>query len=311
MDLNNKNIIVTGGAGVIGTELVKKLMKFSNNITCIDRVKIPNDFPNVKNYIQKDLNDMDEKDIIGLEPEIIFHLAAAFERTEETAEFWEENYCDNIKASHFVTDIAKKCLLLKRFIFASSYLIYDPENYLYGIPQKTAIKLNETSNISTRNLCGAAKYYTEKELEFFKKYGEVNFTSVSVRIFRVYGKNSRDFLSRCVRSGLKGEKIILYRKEGMFDYIYSADVAEGLIRLAKSNFSGIINLGSGKAHSVETVINILKKEISNLTIEEKEIDIPYEASCADISKLEKYSNWKPIVSLEEGLKKIIEFEKNK
>lgn len=309
MELTNKKILVTGGAGTIGKELIERLIKISSKIVCIDRVKKPMQFiPIDIEYIQKDLNKMNIKDIIKIEPEIIFHLAATFERTEETAEFWNENYNDNIQASHFVLDSAKKCTSLKRFVFASSYLVYDQQQYLFQKPQKDAVKLNELTRIATRNLCGVSKYYTEQELIFLEKYGNIKFNSVSARIFRVYGIQSRDFLSRCIRAGLRGETIELYRKEGLFDYIYAGDVAEGLIRLAIADVNGPVNLGYGKARSVEIALDIIKKEIKSLKVKEKEKDILYEASCSDISKLKKFTDWQPIISLEEGLSKVIKNE---
>ena len=58
--------------------------------------------------------------ITKFDPEIIFHLAATFERTEETPEFWEDNFKNNIILSHNVIDAAKECTNLEKFIFASS-----------------------------------------------------------------------------------------------------------------------------------------------------------------------------------------------
>ena len=76
MDLTDKRIIVTGGAGIIGKELIKKLHKKNSNIYCVDRVPQPLQIGYLQNYIQKDLNHMKEDEIIDIDPYIIFHLAA-------------------------------------------------------------------------------------------------------------------------------------------------------------------------------------------------------------------------------------------
>jgi nucleoside-diphosphate-sugar epimerase len=309
MKIDDTRILVTGGAGIIGKELINRLIKKNENVFCIDREPKPSQINKLHNYIQCDLNNMQEDEIIDINPDLIFHLAATFERTEETPDFWEKNFKDNIAQTQFVLNSAKKCKNLKRFIFTSSYLIYDEGLYLFREPQKRPIKLSESSKIDTRNLTGASKYYTEQSLKYLERYGDVDFNSLSVRIFRVYGKYSNDFLSRTIRMALKGEKVTLYNKEGLFDYIYAGDVAEGLVRLAETKETGIVNLGSGNSYSVEKALNLIIEEIPALRTNKVKSDLLYEASCADITKLKKITGWEPKVGLKEGLIKIILNEK--
>jgi len=309
MNLKNKTTLVTGGAGIIGKELINYLVKKSEKVICIDREERPAQISYLENYIKKDLNHMKEDEIININPDVIFHLAATFERTEETPGFWEKNYVDNIKQTQYVLTSAKKCSNLKRFVFASSYLIYDENEYLFKNPQKKPIALSESSPIGVRNITGASKYYTEQSLKYLGRYGNADFDSISARIFRVYGKYSRDFLSRAIRDALNGKEINLYKKEGIFDYVYAKDVAEGLLRLCESDLTGIINLGSGIGNSVEEAINIIKKEIPEIKINEVENDILYESSVADIKKLKKELSWKPETTLEKGLIEVINSEK--
>jgi len=307
--LKNKKIIVTGGAGVIGRELVKKLLEKGAIIRCFDIAPEPRFFSGKVEYCKRDLTTLNPVEFTSFNPDIIMHLAATFERTEEDSEFWENNFENNIILSHKVIDAAKKCKNLRKFIFTSSYLIYSPELYLRKRPQDNFIKLKEADLISTRNLCGAAKYYTEKELEFISKmYG--HFISISARIFRVYGRGSRDVISRWVRMALNGDELIVFQKENMFDYIFAEDVAEGLIKMAENvNRDEIINLGTGTARRIEDVIKILRDQIPNIKVKEIEKEELFEASCADISKLIKLIGWQPKTALEEGIRKIVDYEK--
>jgi carbamoyl-phosphate synthase large subunit len=113
---------------------------------------------------------------------------------------------------------------------------------------------------------------------------------------------------------LRNEQITVYRKEGMFDYIFAEDTAEGLIRLAQSDAAeGVINLGTGKARKVSDVIDILKGHFPLLTYVEKdeEASIPYEASQAKISKLWQLTQWRPQYSLEESISEIVNYERSK
>ena len=309
MYFKNKRVIVTGGAGVIGKELINLLELLGSQVLCLDIKQKPNELSNAIEYTQIDLSEMMPESITDFDPHIIFHLAATFERTDETPEFWDENWTNNTLSSHKILDAANMCKNLEKFVFASSYLIFSPQLYLFDNPQTTPIKLKEIDLVNPRNLCGAAKYYTEKELEFINMVHN-NFTTISTRIYRVYGLNSRDIVSRWVRMALNDEELIVYQKENMFDYIFAGDVAEGLIKMAE-NVQGneIINLATGTPRKIENVIRIIKEHIPNTTIREVNEGTSFEASCADISKLVDLTGWQPTVTLESGIKKIVQYEK--
>jgi nucleoside-diphosphate-sugar epimerase len=308
MDFKNKKIIVTGGAGVIGRSLIEKLTEKGAIVKCIDIAPRPDNFSELVEYSQRDLSQLNPIEFTGFDPDIVFHLAATFERTEEDADFWEFNFTNNVVLSHKVIDALKFCKNLKKFVFASSYLIYDPKTYLSENPVDP-VKISELSKIDTRNICGAAKYYTEKELEFMDNFEKYPFSKVSARIFRVYGRGSRDFVSRSVRSAINKEPIKLFLKENSFDYIFADDVAEGLIRLAEADVKKeIVNLGTGKARKIEEVISILKNHFPDLKIEEEKKQDVFEESSADNKKLKDITGWLPEISLEEGIKELIKYE---
>ncbi len=130
MHWENKKTLVTGGAGVIGRELINELVNLKAHVLCIDRKPKPEDMPSAVEYCMADISEMDNRVITDFNPEVIFHLAASFERTEETLEFWDINFRDNIIVSHRIIDVAGKLNNLKKFIFASSYLAYSPSETL-------------------------------------------------------------------------------------------------------------------------------------------------------------------------------------
>lgn len=308
MSWKDKRVLVTGGAGVIGRELIQILSGLGADILCIDRKSRPRDIPKQVKYFRKDISIMNMAVVSRFNPEIIFHLAASFERTEETPDFWKINYRDNIVASSRVIGAARKLAGLKKFIFASSYLIYSPELYLTDRPRKTAYKLKEGDIINTRNLTGTVKYLAEKEMDFIDiTLGR--FINVSARIFRVYGRGSNDIISRWVRMALKGQQIKIYNKRNMFDYIYSRDVALGLIKLAETAKRSLkVNLGSGRSECIETVFKILQKAFSGLRVKELVNTLPFESSCADMSKFKKITGWQPNTDLLQGIRKITDYE---
>ena len=311
--MKNKRVFVSGGAGVIGRALIPMLVNAGAKVLVGDLECIPKDFPSSNvTYRHGDLNSLTQEEIDYFNPEIFIHLAATFERSEETYSHWEENFHHNVKLSHHLISILRNAPNLKRVVNASSYLIYDKSLYMFKSPQKKPYKLKESDPINPRNLTGMSKLSHEIELSFLSNFKSNDFSSVSARIYRGYGTNSRDIISRWIRSLLNDEEIIVYNEEGFFDYMFSIDTALGLLKLAESDFSGIIILGSGKSRRVKDVLNILLDYFPDMkykkVIRDNEL---FEASEADTELLDKTLNWVPSSKLESTIPMIINFEKNR
>jgi carbamoyl-phosphate synthase large subunit len=137
-----KKIFVSGGAGVIGLELVPILLKQGHQVIVGDLKNRPLSFPKEVIYIQGDLNDLNKHDLENIAPEIFIHLAATFERSTESYEFWKENFKHNVLLSHHIMSLMKEQKTLERIVFASSYLIYDPNLYQFSEPSSTVTYLN-------------------------------------------------------------------------------------------------------------------------------------------------------------------------
>ena len=310
--LKGKRVFVSGGNGVIGGYLVNMLNEQGATILVGDLKPRPLDWSANIQYRQGDLNYITKEELDNFNPEYFIHLAATFERSTETYEFWEENYRHNVNLSHHLMTLLKDSKDLKKVIYASSYLIYDPKLYSFDKPAENGYSLKENDPIYPRNLTGVAKLSHEIELRFLQEFNPDTYQTVSARIYRSYGKNSRDIVSRWVRSLLKNETLTVYKKEGIFDYIYAEDIAEGLIRLAAEPTSqGIYNLGTGNGRKVEELLAVLKSHFPNLKYTEVESPIDYEASQANMDYTFKTIGWIPQQQIETVIPKIIEYEKNK
>jgi carbamoyl-phosphate synthase large subunit len=300
--MNGKRVFVSGGAGVIGLEMIPKLLARGATVMVGDLKSRPTSFPREVIYRQGDLNEMHEREMRQFAPEIFIHLAATFERSAETYGFWEENFWHNVRLSHHMMSLVKDQSTLERVVFASSYLIYDPTLYQFSSPSDAAVSLREGDPVQPRNLTGMAKFSHEIELRFIDQFRASHFSTVCTRIFRGYGRNSRDVISRWIRSLLNGETITVYRGEGLFDYIYAVDTAEGLIRLAeKVAVTGIINLGTGQSRRVNDVVNILREYFPCMKSVDAESDIPFEASQAEMSRFGELVGWIPEYDLEKAI----------
>lgn len=305
-----KRIFISGGAGVIGRELVDLLSKKGCSLLVGDLKPKPTDFSNDIIYKQGDLNLITQNEIEEFKPELFFHLAATFERTTETYNFWNENYHNNIRLTHHLMELIKNISTIKRVVFASSYLVYNPKLYLFSAKQDNPVPLSESDEIKPRNLIGMAKLFNEMDIKFFDGFNEAGFSSLCVRIFRGYGQNGRDVISRWIRDILNSKSIEVYREDGIFDYIYSRDTAEGLLRLADSEFQETVNLGSGKGRKVKDVLNILQKHFPQMIKKDTVSDIAYEASQSDNTLLKSIIGWEPEYDLERAIPEMIDYEKS-
>ncbi len=307
MQLKDKRILVTGSSGVIGRVLVERLVRTGADVLGIDKVPPERARPGVR-YLTVDLAAGTPKTAIEFAPQALFHLAASFERTIEKAGYWKTVFENDVLASHRLLEAVESLDSLRVLLFASSYLNYDSALYL-DVPAVRMLK--ESDQLLPRNLVGLAKYYVDRELEFLQ-LTQKSFRTVSARIYRVYGRGSRDVISRWVRATLDGEVLKVFGKSNRFDYIFADDVAEGLARLAETEGAvGALNLGSGVARSVADVLQILNVEIGGIrtSIEDEEGSI--ESSCADMSLFRLVTGWSPPTSLEAGIRKVVEYEKHR
>lgn len=310
--INRKSIFISGGAGVIGKELIKKLEGSGYSISTGDLKNKPREFSNEIHYRHGDLNDISLRELEEINPDIFIHLAASFERSIESYSFLNENFINNVRLSHHLLSLIKNLPKVNQIIFASSYLVYDSSQYLFPNMLEKPIEIDEKFPLYPRNLTGSAKLMHEVELNFIHKLSQRDISVVIARIFRGYGLNSRDIISRWVRELINGKEISVYNPESMFDFIYSEDTAEAIKRLVQSeNVSGIFNLGSGSSRSISNVLDILKYHFPDMQTIHYASTEYLEASQAVISNLSKSINWRPIYSLEEAIPKIITFEKER
>jgi len=298
---------VSGGAGVIGTELVEKLLTQGAQVWVGDLKPQPTSWTGRLFYREGDLNYVRYEEVAAFRPEIFVHLAATFERSVETPEFWGENFQHNVRLSNHLCTLLQRVGSLRTIVFASSYLLYDSRQYLFSEPQTEARRLREDAPVSPRNLCGAAKQYHELELEFLRS-SLPKVSMANARIFRGFGRGSRDVISRWTRDLLLDREITVFRSEGMFDFTYAEDTAEALLRLAVARAEGVVNVGTGRARRVAEVVEVLGREFPNMRIIDAASDIRFEASEADIERLRAITGWVPEHTLETAIARIVEYE---
>jgi carbamoyl-phosphate synthase large subunit len=302
-------VFVTGGAGVIGKQLIPMLKERGCEIFVGDLKPKPIEFGDEIDYRQGDLVTLTQAEFDEFAPDVMIHLAATFERSVESIEFYDDNFHNNLELSHRLMGLARESTTLSRVLYASSYLVYDSAQYLFDNPAPEAISLNPERHLNPRNLIGMAKLAHEAELKYMAQFASTRFEIVIARIYRGYGLGSRDVISRWVRSLLAGEPISVFKDQGMFDYIYCKDSAEGVVRLAlDTNYAGIVDLGTGKSKRVADVVSTLRAHFPNIEATFDDSDIQFEASQADTTQLQKILGWTPQYSVETAIPEIIGYE---
>lgn len=308
--MSKNKVLVTGGAGFIGSHLCEKLLKQGNSVICLDNFFTGNK-TNIKHLIKDDNFDLLEHDVeepyfCGVNQ--IYNLACP------AAPIWYQKdpvktVRTNILGAINALDLAKK--LNCRILQTSTSEVYgDP-----SIHPQTEDYWGNVNPIGTRSCYDEGKRCAETLFSDYRR--EYKLDAKIVRIFNTYGpKMTHDdgrVVSNFIIQALRKDDITIYGDGSQTrSFCYIDDMVEGLIAMmCCEDCFGPINLGNPK----EFTIKELAENVRNLTNSKSKIiykslpeDDPKQRQ-PNISLAKKELNWEPKIFLEEGLKKTIEFFK--
>lgn len=317
-----KNILVTGGAGFIGSHLCDELVK-DNKVICIDNfisgseknidhlLQNPN-FQFIKHDINEafDLNKLPELEKFQVEfqgIQEIYHLASPtspvdFENTRiETA-------LTNSVGTRNILDLAVK--YSSKFLLASSSVVYGPK--VEGVKHFSEDYQGVVDQLSPRACYDEGKRFSET---LTSTYGQAhNLDTKIVRIFRTYGPRmklkSGQMLPDFVFNALDNQELIVYGDESFSSsFCHVADVVEGMMKMMKSGEAGPINIGSDLEYRI---VDVAKKVITltqskSKVVYQKPLLFMTSLGLPDISLAKERLSWFPVVLLEEGLNGTIDY----
>lgn len=290
--MENKEIVVTGGCGFIGSHIVDALIE-NNKVTIIDNLssgKMENlNNPNHKNLtlIKEDLLDADLDEILKGK-DYVFHLAAKVSVPGSVAEPLEYNQT-NIDATVKLL-IACKNNDVKKIVFSSSSAVYG---------ENPNMPLKESELAMPCSPYAAQKASGELYLKSFHESYGLNY--VALRYFNVFGPRQDEnspyaaVIPKFIAAILKGESPVIYGDgEQSRDFIYVKEIVNANIAAAESDYNGIVNVALGKSmtinHLFEIVRDVLESELEVRYLDERPGDIKH--SLADIGNMENI-NFKP------------------
>lgn len=307
-------ILITGGAGFIGSHVVDALAKQRHRLVIIDDLS-----SGKKEYLNKDAvfycaDICDEATLDRIfeneKIEYIFHFAAQID-VRKSAENPRADAKINVDGTLNLLECAAK-YNIKKFIFASS------GGALYGeadeIPTPESYKIDATKGPSSPY--GIAKYCAEQYIRFFNKTKGIPFGIL--RYGNVYGPRQDHFgesgvIAIFISRLLQGSAPTIYGDGNQArDFIFVEDAVSAAIKIFESPSSGTYNIGTGVETSINKIFYSIQKKIKSSIApiyEEKKSGDVFR-SCLDCARAKKNLLWEPATSLEEGIEKTIAYFKN-
>lgn len=304
-------ILVTGGAGFIGSNLVDSLIKENHEVIVLDNLSTGKKENLNKNayFYNIDLRDLSKLNSLFEKerPEIVYHLAAQINVRKSIKDpFYDESV--NIAGSLNLLECCKD-YGVKRIIYSSS------GGAVYGEPQK--LPAPEEHEIRPLSHYGASKFAVESYLSVYNAIYGLDY--VTLRYANVYGPR-QDFLGEAgviaifIRNVLLGEPLIIFGDGNQTrDFVFVKDVVDAnLLSLKYKGNHRIFNVGTGVQTSINKIAEEIEKSIGKKIVVKKEDAIKGEVrdTYLDISRAKKELGFSPSVSISEGIRLTFEWAKS-
>lgn len=312
--LKNARVLVTGGAGFIGNNLVRKLLQCEvSQIVVLDNqssgmaVFLPNDVRIT--FVGMDIDRYDKLNFVINQHEFdyVFHLAAHF-ANQNSVDHPFSDIQTNIVGTVSLLEILKFHKSLKKFVYASSSCVYgttenmNEEAYIY--PSETPYSINKYT----------AELYTQYYAHLF------HVPTLSIRIFNTYGPYElagkyRNVIPNFIEKAINGEELsITGTGKETRDFTYVEDLIELMLLGACSNYheGEIFNGGTGAKTEILKMAEIIKEHtqsISQIAFKPARNWDKVKDRMSDTSKSGKALGYAPKTSIEEGLQKTIKWYK--
>jgi len=320
-----KNILITGGAGFLGSHLCDRLLK-RGNVICVDNLSGNQAINNIKHLLQKPnfrfiKHDINQNLDFEQSPELkdfriklhgiqeIYHLACPTSAKNFDKQKINTLYTNSTGILN-VLEMTRK--YKAKFLFTSSSVVYGPKRQ-----DNSPFRENEfgaVNSISPRACYDEGKRFSETAVVTYKEVYGIN--AKIARIFRTYGPRQALFdgqmIPDFVLQALNNKPLIIYGdKDFSTSLCFVDDLVEGIIKLMDSKELGPINIG----HPQEYKLMEKKKKIVQMTGSESQIEfrapLPFTTPLGlpDITLAREKLGWFPVTRIEDGFKILIDYVK--
>lgn len=307
---NEKRVLVTGGAGFIGSHMVEMLLELGASVTVIDTMLCGNKIEHLASNKNLSVHCLDVMDPPAIAPlfegqEMVFHLAAMVGVEETQDEPVDLLNVEIIGTSNVLALSAKN--RIKRFIFASSSEVYGDS----WEPMVEEGPFNPKSSYALTKLVG--EHYCRA---YYQKYG-LEYTAL--RYFNSYGprQDERFVLSRFVNRAVAGKELFIYGDGNQtrdFTFVRDSVVMSLLAGIMQTGVNQVLNFGTGKAVSINTLADMVLASL-NLKGKVRTTHVDYDrrrsreievfSRIANVDRAESLLGYRPLTALEEGIKKYV------
>jgi len=294
-------MIVTGGAGFIGSHLVEELVRKKYKVIVLDNLSTGNlknlsKFKKKIKFIKCDLSINKNISKYIHNAKYIFHLAGLSKATESFKKSKKYFKANVISTENILNSINKK--KLKKFIYTASASCY-------GNP--TEIPTSEKAKIKNLSPYAFTKWTSEKNILKCAKIN--NFQAISLRLFNVYGPRSpalnaySGVISIFLKQRIKNLPLSIVGDGNQTrSFIHVSDVVNIMIKCAKSKITGeVFNVGGKETVTINNIVKLIKSK--KIYMPKRKGDPRY--SSANIKKIKNFFNWKPKISIRKGIKMLL------
>lgn len=306
------NLLVTGGAGFIGSNFVKEvLLKDNVNVTVLDALTYAGNKKNFSKkvwdnprftFIEGNILDYELVSRIMDSQDIVVHFAA-YTHIDRSIDLSDPFIDTDFRGTHILLESARRHTI-KRFVHISTSEVYG---------SAVDIPMDEEHPIRPQSPYAAAKAGADRLV--YSYYITYNLPSVIIRPFNNYGNNQypEKLIPYFITNALNGKPLPIYgRGENTRDFLWVEDCVDGIIKaLETGGIDGeVINLGTGLDFSVnyiaEKILDILGKDRSLIELVG---DRPGHVKrlIASYKKAEKLLGWRPAVEFDKGLKRTVDW----
>ncbi|GAA0284053.1 NAD-dependent epimerase/dehydratase family protein [Halobacterium noricense] len=301
--MDGNRVLVTGGAGFIGSNLANHLAA-DNDVIALDNgfLGTPENLDDAVEYVEADVLDDD----LPTNVDVVYHLAALSSR-----QMLEENPREGARVNieGFVNVVEQA------HDDGCDTIVYASTSSAYGSRTEPS---PEDMELEAATGYDASMLGRERYAEYYNNFYDA-LSCAGMRFFSVYqgyGGNEAhkgeyaNTVSQFTEKIANGESPVLWGDGTQTrDFTHVDDIVRGLVTTAEHDVAGVYNLGTGEAYSFNEMVELINDALGT-NVEPEYEPIPLENyvhdTCADISKIEEATGWEPQISFEEGVERVVE-----